>query len=116
MNGQRTRAGIFALVAMTVTARPGWQPRAQARDRTAQSTSQTSTRRAESPPSETTDPRKLYGQLSELRLDDSRVYEVRDLVLRRDALTLHLNEGKLAFFAPFEGNMLGAVFSGRGRV
>jgi hypothetical protein len=116
MDGRRTCAGIFALVAMIVAAHPGLQPRAQGRARTTQSTSQTSTRQAESPLSETTDPRKLYGQLSELRLGDSRVYEVRDLVLRRDALTLHLSEGKLAFFAPREGDTLGAVFSGRGRV
>lgn len=61
-------------------------------------------------------PRELYQALNALRVDPARVYYVRDLNLRRDAVSLYLTEGKLAFLAPLDGRVTGAVFIGRGRV
>ena len=60
-------------------------------------------------------PRELYQALNALRVDPARVYYVRDLNLRRDAVSLYLTEGKLAFLAPLDGRVTGAVFIGRGR-
>ena len=61
-------------------------------------------------------PRELYRALNDLRVDSSRVYSVRELHLRRDVVHITFSEGKLAFMAPFNGLVTGAVFSGRGRV
>jgi len=61
-------------------------------------------------------PRELYQALNALRVDPSRVYYVRDLNLRRDAVSFSLSEGKLAFLASLDGRVTGAVFIGRGRV
>lgn len=61
-------------------------------------------------------PREFYQALNALRVDPARVYYVRDLNLRRDAVSLYLTEGKLAFLTPLDGRVTGAVFIGRGRV
>ena len=60
--------------------------------------------------------REMYQALNNLRADAAHVYTVRDVSLRRDAVRISLSEGKLAFLKPFEGKVLGAVFTGRGRV
>jgi hypothetical protein len=67
-------------------------------------------RRADSPA------RELYQSLNNLRVDPSRVYTVREIALRRDAVRISLSEGKLAFLTPLDGKVIGAVFIGRGRV
>lgn len=61
-------------------------------------------------------PRELFQALNALRADSSRVYSVRELHLRRDVLHITFSEGQLAFLAPFNGRVTGAVFTGRGRV
>jgi hypothetical protein len=61
-------------------------------------------------------PREAYAALNGLRVDAARVYYVRDLTLRRDAVRMLLTEGKLAFLESFEGRTLGAVFTGRGQI
>jgi Peptidase family M1 domain len=63
-----------------------------------------------------TEPRALYQALNELRLNGEQVYEVKDLTLRRDAVSFTFTEGKLAFLEPLGGRVTGAVFSGRGHV
>jgi hypothetical protein len=63
-----------------------------------------------------TEPRALYQALNALRPDSVHVYEVKGLNLRRDAVSLTLAEGKLAFFQPLGGRITGAVFLGRGHV
>ena len=60
-------------------------------------------------------PRELYQKLNALRLDGPRVYYVHDLNLRRGTVSLSFAEGKLAFLAPLDGRVTGAVFEGRGR-
>ena len=60
--------------------------------------------------------RQIYQQLNALRVDAGRVYRVRDLSLRRDAVRISLEEGKLAFLTEYAGRATGAVFTGRGRV
>jgi hypothetical protein len=61
-------------------------------------------------------PRELYQALNAIRVDPARVYSVRDLSLRRDAVSITFSEGKLAFLAPLDGRVSGAVFTGQGRV
>jgi hypothetical protein len=63
-----------------------------------------------------TDPRALYEALNALRPDGARVYNVKDLTLRRDVVSFTFTAGKLAFLEPLGGRITGAVFSGRGRV
>ena len=60
--------------------------------------------------------RKLYEDLNALRVDRTQVYHVRELALRRDAVRLVFEEGTLGLLEPFHGRVLGAVFTGRGRV
>lgn len=62
------------------------------------------------------DPVALYQALNELKLDGTRVYTVRDLTLRRDAVRFDFTEGTLAFLQPIGGQVTGAVFSGHGHV
>lgn len=62
------------------------------------------------------DARVLYQALNELRVDPARVYYVHELNLRRGPVSLTFAEGKLAFLAPLEGRVTGAVFVGRGHV
>jgi hypothetical protein len=67
------------------------------------------------PPSDLT-PRQIYEALDALRVNPSEVYEVHDLRLQRDTVSLSLNNGTLGFLADFQGKLTGAVFTGRGRV
>jgi Peptidase family M1 domain len=63
-----------------------------------------------------TDPRALYQALNETRLDTAHVYTIHELNLRRDVVSLTLDDGKLAFFEPLGGRITGAVFTGRGHI
>ena len=58
-----------------------------------------------------------YETLNKLRPDAAAVYSIRAddrIELHRSDVKLSLEEGKLAFFAPYDGRITGAVFSGRG--
>ncbi len=58
-----------------------------------------------------------YAALNALRPDSSAVYTVQAgdrIELHRSDVKLAFEEGKLAFFAPCEGRVTGAVFSGLG--
>jgi hypothetical protein len=62
-------------------------------------------------------PRELLAALNALRLDPHQVYTVSaaDRVeLRQSDVVLTFEEGKLAFYEPFEGRVTGVVFSGLG--
>jgi hypothetical protein len=61
-------------------------------------------------------PHQVFQALNALRVDSDRVYFIRDIHLRRDAVRLAFDEGKLAFLKPYQGRITGAVFVGRGRV
>jgi len=61
-------------------------------------------------------PRELLQKLNALRVDGEQVYRVREISLRRDAVRIALDEGKLAFLAALDGRITGAVFTGQGRV
>ncbi|HYA96925.1 MAG TPA: M1 family aminopeptidase, partial [Methylomirabilota bacterium] len=58
----------------------------------------------------------LYDALNALRADPAAVYNVRQIELRRADVRLSFEEGTLAFFAPLNGRVTGAVFSGIGHV
>ncbi len=62
------------------------------------------------------EPRELLQKLNALRVDATQVYRVRELTLRRDAVRIALDEGKLAFLAALDGRITGAVFTGEGRI
>src|SRR5258705_9277926 len=62
-------------------------------------------------------PHELYDALGALRVDPSTVYHIAPanrIELRRGDAVLSLEEGTLAFFFPLDGDITGAVFSGRG--
>ena len=64
-------------------------------------------------------PHELYDAINALTLDSSQVYHLAPenrIELRRGDAVISLEEGKFAFFSPFEGRITGAVFSGRGHV
>lgn len=61
-----------------------------------------------------TDPRALYEALNSLRPDSSRVYNIKFLSLRRDVLSITLEDGQIAFVQPLGGRVTGMVFAGRG--
>src|SRR5271163_2282418 len=62
-------------------------------------------------------PHELYDALNALRIDAAAAYRIESenrISLRRGDATLSFDEGKLAFFAALDGQITGAVFSGRG--
>jgi peptidase M1-like protein len=62
-------------------------------------------------------PHEIYDALNALRADPSAVYDIKPqhrIELRRSDLKLSFEEGRIAFLAPFEGQVTGLVFSGRG--
>ena len=64
-------------------------------------------------------PHVLYDAIKALRIDPSNVYRiapVHHIQLRRGDAVLSFDEGTLAFFSPLDGQITGAVFSGRGHV
>ncbi len=64
-------------------------------------------------------PRTTYEALNSLRVNPAAVYEITAadrIELRRGDGHFTFDLGKLAFFAPFKGQVTGAVFSGRGHV
>src|ERR1700704_1874707 len=64
-------------------------------------------------------PHELYDAIKALRVDPSSVYRIASanhVQLRRGDAVLSFEEGTLAFFSPFDGQITGAVFSGRGHI
>ena len=64
-------------------------------------------------------PHELYDALKALRIDPANVYRLalaNRIELRRGDAVLSFDEGTLAFFMPLDGQISGAVFSGRGHV
>src|SRR5437867_12164180 len=59
---------------------------------------------------------ELLAQLSKIRLDKKQFYNIRDITIRRDALSIALNRGTIAFLEPIMGKVTGAVFIGSGEV
>src|SRR5438105_15382200 len=66
-----------------------------------------------SAPSESDD---VLSQLSRLHLDRKQIYHVRDITIRRDALSISLNRGLIAFLEPVHDKVTGAVFLGSGEI
>jgi Peptidase family M1 domain len=70
----------------------------------------------QAPPRE---PRELLAALNRAQVDPAATYKIDPssrIELRRGEGKLLLEEGYLAFFAPVEGKITGAVFSGRGHM
>src|SRR5882672_12962039 len=64
-------------------------------------------------------PHELYDTIKALRIDSSNVYRIapaNHIQLRRGDAVLSFEEGTLTFFSPFDGQITGAVFSGRGHI
>src|SRR4029077_12904230 len=58
----------------------------------------------------------ILTQLSKIRLDKKQIYNIHDITLRRDVVSLALNRGAIAFLEPVMGKVTGAVFIGTGEV
>lgn len=68
-------------------------------------------------PAADSSPREILASLNALRVDPQRVYTISAadrIELRQGDVVLSLEQGKLAFFQPFEGRITGFVFSGIG--
>src|SRR6266852_6006516 len=64
-------------------------------------------------------PHELYDAIRALRIDPTNVYRIipaNHIQLRRGDAVLSFEEGTLSFFSPLDGQITGAVFSGRGHV
>src|SRR5882672_11429741 len=64
-------------------------------------------------------PHELYDAIKALRIDPSNVYRIapaNHIQLRRGDAVLSFDEGTVTFFYPLDGQITGAVFSGRGHV
>src|SRR2546422_5987135 len=59
---------------------------------------------------------ELLSQLSRLHLDKKQIYHVRDITIRRDALSISLNRGLIAFLEPVRDKVTGAVFLRSGEI
>src|SRR6185295_2835056 len=59
---------------------------------------------------------EILTQLSKIRLDKKQIYNIREITLRRDALTIALNRGVIAFLEQVNGKTTGAVFIGGGEI
>src|SRR6266851_5731140 len=62
---------------------------------------------------------ELYDAIKALRIDPANIYRLapaNHVQLRRGDAVLSFEEGTLAFFSPLDGQISGAVFSGRGHV
>lgn len=58
----------------------------------------------------------LYMQLTEVGLDPTRVYKVRDAALDRPAIHIALEDGTIAFTQDVMGKITGAFFKGDGEI
>ncbi len=58
----------------------------------------------------------LYQALTHLTPDGQEVATVQNFSFQRDVATFYLDEGQLAFLRPIDGQTIGAVFYGRGRI
>ncbi|HEX2523509.1 MAG TPA: hypothetical protein VHP35_15415, partial [Terriglobia bacterium] len=56
----------------------------------------------------------LLKALEEIRFDLKHVYRVRDLSIRRDAITLTFDRGRIIFLEPVNGVVTGLLFWGQG--
>ena len=59
-------------------------------------------------------PEGLLKALEEIRFDLKHVYRVRDLSVRRDAITLNFDRGRIVFLEPVNGVVTGLLFWGQG--
>ena len=55
-------------------------------------------------------------QLSNIHLDKTQIYSVRDISLNRDVFSISLNRGTIAFTEGLGGHVTGAVFVGSGDI
>lgn len=64
-------------------------------------------------------PHELYDAIKALRVDPTNVYRIapaNNIQLRRGDAVISFEEGTITFFSPLDGQITGAVFSGRGHI
>lgn len=76
----------------------------------------TGTGRCQEPEASAADPHALLKQLDEVSVDPGQVYALRNVRLTRDRIEIYFNRGFVGLFAPVDGAITGAVFSGDGEV
>jgi len=62
------------------------------------------------------DPAELLEKLNDVEIDAAEVYILRDAQIQRDRVNFYFNRGTIGFFAPVNGEITGAVFTGEGEV
>src|SRR5437762_171274 len=68
------------------------------------------------PPAGTENAVALYRKLRSVRLDSSRIYQVRDAEFDLEDMHFALKEGTIGFLEPVAGHVTGAIFVGDGEV
>jgi hypothetical protein len=58
----------------------------------------------------------VLAELSKIHIDKKQIYNIRDITIRRDAISIAFNRGVIAFVAPVKGKVTGAVFVGSGEI
>jgi len=64
----------------------------------------------------TNNPRELLQKLNDLTINPAEIYVLRDTQITRDRVNFYFNRGFIAFLAPVNGEITGAVFEGDGEV
>lgn len=59
---------------------------------------------------------EILAQLSKIRLDKKQIHSIRDVTIRRDALSISFTRGTVSFLEPVMGKVTGAVFLGAGEI
>lgn len=62
------------------------------------------------------EPRRLFEQLSNVSIDPSQIYVLRDAQITRDRVKIYFTRGFVGFFTPVAGEITGAAFSGQGEI
>src|SRR5262249_4964225 len=62
------------------------------------------------------EPGDVLDQLANAHIDKKQIHNIRDITIRRDALSIAFNRGVIAFLEPVMGKVTGAVFIGNGEI
>src|SRR5262249_27261191 len=62
------------------------------------------------------EPGDVLDQLANAHIDKNQIHNIRDITIRRDALSIAFNRGLIAFLEPVMGKVTGAVFIGSGEI
>jgi len=108
------RRSLLPLAGLLLVAIAVALPRSQ--NAPAQASEPAVTAPASTPPLHPSSAESLYLKLSNVGLDKSRVYRLRDVSIDRAAFHITLNDGTIAFTEDVAGRVTGAFFEGDGEI